>query len=123
MQGLLDTFNAVAAPKEFAGSWQDILPMDQQMPDWSMGQEFTEVWLDLDDAPKAMKRLREYFSRESENLMRTGSFAWEFYTAPASEFWMSPAYNRNVFRIDIFWYVSEFGCAADFYQQFWWLLE
>jgi D-arabinono-1,4-lactone oxidase len=74
--------------------------------------------------------LRDYFTEPDdahEAYRRTGTFAWELYTAEPTQFWMSASHTSGddewkdgVFRIDSYWFGHNAGNPAEtFYPQFW----
>ncbi|MGN6558400.1 MAG: D-arabinono-1,4-lactone oxidase, partial [Solirubrobacterales bacterium] len=113
--------------------WHGI-PMDNQASDVLMPTEFTEAWLPLPFAGKAMRALRDYFGelpQPADALQRTGTFAWELYATGPEKFWLNAAYSdgeddwsKGVFRIDPYWFVNNSEDPAEtFYLQFWELLR
>lgn len=83
--------------------------MDNQMSDKLMPVWFTELWIDI---------------HQSEEIMNTIdlSFSCEICAAKRNHFWLSPSYQQDVIRIDIFWFGHNQGDPATFYQSFWDLL-
>jgi hypothetical protein len=110
--------------KEFNDSWWHGIPDDNQVSDKLVPVTFTELWLPLSKATAVMSSLRQLYQELSP--WARGSFCVELYAAPASEFWMSPAYGSEpVFRVDVF--VLEDGPEWDrrdeFYEPYWNLLS
>jgi D-arabinono-1,4-lactone oxidase len=110
------------------------MPMDNQASDVLMPTEFTEAWLPLPLAGKAMRVLRDYFGelpKPADALSRTGTFAWELYATGPEPFWLNAAHSDGedewrdgVFRIDPYWFVNNSEDPAEtFYLQFWELLR
>ncbi len=123
---LLDVFvavdtptNANKGPQQFADIWWSGLPMDNQMSDKLMPVWFTELWIPISESKDVMNELLAFYNKGPENTM---AFSCEIYAGKASPFWMSPAYNQDVIRIDVFWFANTKGNPADFYQKFWTLL-
>ena len=56
-------------------------------------------------------------------LSATSTFTTELYATGASEFWMSPAYHGDVFRVDVFLSATDKINPKVYYQQFWDLLQ
>ncbi len=113
-------------------SWSG-LPMDNAADDLLLPTGFTEVWLPLPHTQDVMKLLQDYFTVEDdqESYRRTGLYAWEFYAARPSSFWLSPAYtnghdewSEGAFRIDPYWFEGNAGDPAEaFFPQLWNLLR
>lgn len=87
-------------PQRFRGLWSDILPQDQQMDERWMPTTFTEVFVPLDQAGAALRRLDALFDAAPE---AAGQFAIELYAAPASRAWLHPSFGRPSLRINVFW--------------------
>jgi len=123
---LLDIFvsidtptNTNGGPQQFADLWYTGLPMDNQMSDKLMPVWFTELWIDIAEAQNVMNTLKDFYDASTEN---TGAFSCEIYAAKNNPFWLSPAYGRDVIRIDVFWFANDIGDPTVFYQKFWQLL-
>jgi D-arabinono-1,4-lactone oxidase len=104
-------------------SWRS-LPMDNAADDILLGTAFTELWIPLSQTTAVMQALKQHF--DAGGLAATGSYATEIYAAPASDFWLSPAYKEPVIRVDIFWFSKNAGdptVQGGFYDQFWQLLK
>ena len=86
-----------------------------------MPVDFTEIWIPLDKSEEVMVALRDFYKKTGYKA--TGSFNCEIYSAKQSDFWMSPAYERDMIRVDIFWFGYNAGNPAkNYYPQFWDLL-
>jgi hypothetical protein len=116
--------------KPFYDTWFHGLPMDNQMPDDATPIVFTEMWLPLEDADKVMQIFHNYFhedGRTDTQQERTGFAMYEIYACGESPFWLSPAYKRKVFRMDVFWWARSNGTFVtqpqQFYSDFWKLLD
>lgn len=108
-------------PQKFQDVWYNGIPIDNQMGDNLMPVWFTELWIPIDEAPAVMKALRTFYAGGLDN---TGTFSCEIYAAKASRFWLSPSYQTDVIRIDIFWFANNSGKPTDsFYPKFWNLLQ
>lgn len=121
-------------PQQFEDwSWHG-LPMDNAVVDEILPTGFTEIWVPLVHTLDAMKLLRTYFNPQKngvpdphEALRRTGLYAWEFYAARPSKFWLSPSYTSGAddwaegsFRIDPYWFEGNPGDPAQtFFPQLW----
>jgi D-arabinono-1,4-lactone oxidase len=101
--------------QEFLQVWHHGLPLDNQVSDSMLGTVFMEIWFELSEADKVMRRLAKHFN----GYKTTGSFAVEIYATRASKFWMSSAYRRDVFRVDVFYYRNNKQGPEEFYRQFW----
>jgi hypothetical protein len=96
------------------------LPMDNGANDVLMGTEFTEIWIPLADTQRAMVLLDKMF--KEGKFKATGYYSTELYAGKQSSYWLSPSYNRDVFRIDFFWFSTNEGNPAakdGFFSQFW----
>src|SRR5205814_6483192 len=61
---------------------------------------------------------------DDKGLAGTGSFCCEIYSAKRSRFWMSPAHDRDVIRLNFFWFEkNKTNPDTDYYPQFWELLK
>jgi D-arabinono-1,4-lactone oxidase len=109
------------------------MPMDNGASDVLVPAEFTEMWIPLARAQETMQLLKGYFTgpkQADEAFARTGTFAWELYSAEPTDFWMSASYTTGedewkdgVFRVDPFWFANNAGDPVEFYNQFWDLLR
>ena len=110
--------------QEFWDAWYGSLPMDNDVSDVLMPTEFTELWIPIGRTAEVMRRLRDFY--EAGGLGATGTYSCEIYAAKASDAWLSPSYQQDMVRIDVFWFRSRYD-APDaieaFYRQYWELLE
>jgi hypothetical protein len=107
-------------PQMFMDYTYSSLPMDNNANDIMMGTEFTEIWIPLQDTARAMKLLDEMFTKDK--FKATGYYSTELYAGKQSSFWLSPAFERDVLRIDFFWFTTNEGNPANkdgFFAQFW----
>lgn len=113
--------------QDFQDTWLAGLPMDEQMDDELWPTEFTELWIPLEHAAEAMRRLADLFSGDGDERLafaRTGAFSYELYGAARSPFWMSPSNRGPALRINVFWFGLNAGTPnATFFPQFWELLR
>lgn len=117
-----DTDAKPPGPQKFWDRYYNSLPMDNQMRDDLMPTEFTELWIPIEKTQQVMNALLQHY--EKNGLSAAGTYACEIYAAKRSRFWLSPAYNQNVVRIDVFWFARNAGNPAKtFYPQFWKLLK
>jgi len=98
------------------------LPMDNRVDDKLVPTDFTEIWIPLSQTAEVMRRLRTFYKQKG--YAATGSYSCELYAAKRSDFWMSPSYGDDVFRVDVFWFgYNESDPAVSYYPQFWKLLQ
>ncbi|HEY8784417.1 MAG TPA: D-arabinono-1,4-lactone oxidase [Mucilaginibacter sp.] len=96
------------------------LPMDNNANDIIMDTEFTEIWIPLSETARAMRLLDKMFTEGKFKC--TGYYSTELYAAKQSSYWLSPAYERDVFRIDCFWFKNNEGNPGgkgEYYSRFW----
>jgi len=96
------------------------LPMDNNANDVMMGTEFTEIWIPLSETARAMRLLDKMFTEGK--FAATGYYSTELYAGKKSNYWLSPSYDRDVFRIDFFWFSTNEGNPAakdGFFSQYW----
>ena len=108
----------------FSDTWFNGLPMDNQMSDRLFPVWFTELWIPISQTQSVMNTLKSFYAGKDENgCQNTGAFCVEIYAAKNSDFWMCPAYQTDVIRIDVFWFGNnKGGDPTSFYQKFWDLL-
>ncbi len=117
----LDPDKKPSGPQKFWDIWYHGLPMDNRINDKLVPVEFTEIWIPLEKTHQVMKKMRDYY--QSAGYKATGSFSCEIYAAKKSDFWLSPSYNQDVLRVDIFWFTYNYGKPEEvYYPQFWNLL-
>jgi hypothetical protein len=109
-------------PKRFWGPWWHVLPMDNEASDRLFPTSFTEMWIPLSETTAVLRRLRDHY--RTTGFRATGTYACEIYATKPSRFWMSPGYQREVVKIDMFWYGRNVGDPCEsYYPQFWDLLR
>lgn len=109
-------------PQRFWDSWWLALPMDNSASDRLLPTRFTEMWFPLSRTGEAMALLRDHYDRHG--FPATGPYACEIYATKRSRFWMSPAYEQDVVKIDPFWFANNVGDPAKtYYPQFWELFK
>jgi len=117
----LDEEKTPPGAQKFWDIWYRGLPMDNRVNDRLVPVEFTEIWIPIEKAQLVMEKMRDYYY--AAGYSATGSFSCEIYAAKKSDFWLSPSYERNVIRVDIFWFkYNENDPAKIYYPQFWNLL-
>lgn len=112
--------NINKGPQLFSDRWYTGLPMDNQMSDKLMPVWFTELWIDINQSEQVMDTLKAYY--DAQPITIDLSFSCEIYAARQNDFWLSPSYQQDVIRIDVFWFGYNQGDPATFYQSFWDLL-
>lgn len=120
-----DTYKAIGdmlkiftkeSPQHFNDVWYKTIPMDNQAPsDTVFDTEFTEMWFPMDQTDNVLKILNSLL----ENQQAAGNYCIELYAAKKSPFWMSAAYDRDVVRVDPFWFVHQEGKPRDFFNFYW----
>ncbi len=113
----------------FQDLWYLGLPMDNGMDDILMPTYFTEIWIPFTEqggeVQKAILALRKLFDADGTaagSYAATGPFSIELYATRAGQkFFLDPAYgDRDVFRVDVFWFGYNGGDPVkDFYPAFW----
>jgi len=117
----LDPEKTPPGAQQFQDIWYKGLPMDNRVNDRLVPVEFTEIWIPIDKTALVMQKLRDYY--KNTGYPATGSFSTEIYAAKQSDLWLSPSYNQDVLRVDIFWFKYNQGDPAKvYYPQFWNLL-
>ncbi|HEX5617265.1 MAG TPA: D-arabinono-1,4-lactone oxidase [Solirubrobacteraceae bacterium] len=120
-------------PQRFTDYGWSGLPMDNAANDELLTTEFTEPWIPLGRTEEVMKLLNRYFTEpkdDHEALRRTGTYAWELYSAMPTPAWMSAAhssgddeYKDGVFRVDPYWFADNAENPTTFYGRLWTLLR
>jgi D-arabinono-1,4-lactone oxidase len=110
------------------------LPMDNGTNDELLRTDFTETWIPLGRTREVMQLLHRHFTEphdDHEALRRTGTYAWELYSAMPTPFWLSAAHTSGddewkdgVFRVDPYWFADNAeDPATTFYARLWELLR
>jgi hypothetical protein len=133
---LLDAFVELDqdGPQEFTDWGWSGLPMDNQASDTLLPTEFTEAWVPIGRTREAVRLLDAYYREPRdarEAYRRTGTYAWELYSAMPAPFWLSPAYSSGddvwkdgALRIDPYWSAHNAADPAeDFFPGLWNLLR
>jgi hypothetical protein len=117
------------APQRFQDvSWQG-LPMDNAANDAIVPTEFTELWIPLTRAQEALTILRDFLTEPADGraaLARTGTYAWELYSAKANPFWLSPSFSdgtdqwrEGALRIDPYFFAANAITPNAFFTPLW----
>ncbi|NOT73612.1 MAG: FAD-binding protein [Cyclobacteriaceae bacterium] len=100
------------------------LAMDNEINDTILATEFTEMWVPIEEASKAMNFMRRKY--EENRYKACGYYATELYATEESDIWLSPSYGTKVLRIDLFWFTHNEGDPSaetkgedGFFNQFW----
>jgi hypothetical protein len=108
--------------EEFREIWWQGLPMDNRVDYQLMPTRFTELWVSLSDASEVMQTLLAHY--DSGGFDATSTYSCEIYPTPQSKFWMSPAYQRDVVKVDPFWFGFNRGDPdALYFPKYWDLLK
>ncbi|KAG6853807.1 hypothetical protein C0991_001258 [Blastosporella zonata] len=83
---------------DFCDKWYKILPSDNAIRDLILPTCFTEVWVDPQDATKAVNIFNTLHTSDGGSI---GNFPTELYSAKKSDFWLSPSNSGNKIRLDI----------------------
>jgi FAD/FMN-containing dehydrogenase len=121
-------------PQRFTDWGWSGLPMDNSADDELLTTEFTEAWIPLPRTLEVMQLLNRYFTEprdDHEALRRTGTYAWELYSAMPTPFWLSAAHTSGddewkdgVVRVDPYWFADNAENPAEtFYARVWDLLR
>lgn len=97
-----DGFDRNYAADTFLDTWHEGLPMDNPVHDRLLPVQFTELWLPMSQASRALQELERRFARG--HLASTGTFTIEVYAAKKTPAWLSAAHDLDVVRIDPFRY-------------------
>jgi D-arabinono-1,4-lactone oxidase len=121
-------------PQRFTDWGWSGLPMDNSADDELLTTQFTETWIPLPRTLEVMQLLNRYFtelSDDHEALRRTGTYAWELYSAMPTPFWLNAAHSSGddewkdgVLRVDPYWFADNAENPAEtFYARLWDLLR
>jgi hypothetical protein len=125
IKDILDPFVPIGT-QEFWDTWMCGLPMDNQMDDQLWPTWFTELWIPVEKTAEVMQALKAWYDgggNAATAYQHTGAFSCELYAARKSDFWMSPSYGADVFRVDVFWFALNGEDMNAFYGPFWEVLK
>lgn len=127
-QDLLNVFVSLDPPgqhQQFTNIWWAGIPMDNQMSDKLFPVWFTELWIPIEQTTAVMNELHAFYQAPAVagEPDHAGTFCVEIYAAGSTDFWLSPAYQHDVVRIDIFWFANNTGDPVTYYSMFWDLLR
>ena len=113
---LLRMFIPLDKKETFNDRWFTVLPCDDQARvDTLIKVIFTEIWLPLEQLGEAVDRLQTILGNQGV----AGNFLIELYGAEKSPFWLSPSFDRDVVRVDVFWWAYNFGDPRQHFTHFW----
>jgi D-arabinono-1,4-lactone oxidase len=114
---MLMLFNRIYERK-FCDYWYVALPNDDKIYiDTVLKVQFTEIWIDIEHTKDVMEALKELFQTEP---LAAGNLGVELYGAKKSPFWMSQSYERDVIRIDPYWWEYNIaGNMQEFFTKYW----
>jgi FAD/FMN-containing dehydrogenase len=112
--------SAIKGPQKFQDTWWEGLPMDNRVNYTLMPTRFTELWFPVERSTEVMQTLLEHFRQGEFNS--TGIYSCEIYCTPASDFWMSASYQRDVIKVDPFWFGYSRGNPDEVYFPKYWQL-
>jgi FAD binding domain/D-arabinono-1,4-lactone oxidase len=102
----------------FRDTWWQGLPMDDEVDNALLPTAFTEMWFRLDKAGDVVRDLAAYYA--SGGYRATGTFSCEIYCTPRSRFWLSPAVDQDVVKINLFWFARNRGDpTTEFFPAVW----
>lgn len=114
---LLKPFVALNDQQEFCDIWYHALPIDDQADvDGLINTAFSEIWFPKDQLDKVMSTLENLFHDHPHTV---GNFIVELYAAKQSPAWLSPAYQCDAIRVDLYWWLRNRGSAHEYFSQFW----
>jgi D-arabinono-1,4-lactone oxidase len=115
---IFNIIQPVGSVQNFCDHWYRALPNDDlALIDVVIRVQFTEIWLDLEDAQKVFDTLTTLFKND---LFAAGNFGVEIYPGKKSPFWMSMSYGRDVIRIDPYWWeYNVIGDLDEYFDKFW----
>jgi D-arabinono-1,4-lactone oxidase len=115
---IFNIIQPVGSSQNFCDHWYRALPNDDlALIDVVIRVQFTEIWIDLEDAQKVFDTLTTLFKNDQ---FAAGNFGVEIYPGKKSPFWMSMSYGRDVIRIDPYWWeYNVIGDLDEYFDKFW----
>ncbi len=108
--------------QKFWDTWWKALPMDKSLSDKWLPFHFSELWIPISRTREVMNKLKEHYG--NNGVWATAAYPCEIYVKKSSKFWMSPAYERDVVKINLFWFAkNKENPATTYFPQFWELLR
>jgi D-arabinono-1,4-lactone oxidase/FAD binding domain len=109
-------------PQVFWDYWLNALPMDsQEYSNNLLAAGHTEMYVPISESQKLVTLLHTYY--EKIGYSATGAYTVEVMGSKQTNFWLSPAYQQDSVRVNIFWFAHNAGNPMDYFQQFWDLLQ
>lgn len=104
-------------PQKFWDRWLGSLVMDKfEFSNTLMNLDYAELWFDIKDSNRVTQILKAHFDKGGEKA--TGVYTVELLAAKKSNFWMSPSYGRDSFRLNFMRFADDIETSEDFYQQY-----
>ncbi|CAM6127034.1 unnamed protein product [Calypogeia fissa] len=115
---IFNMIQRVGSGRNFCDHWYRVLPNDDQaLIDTVVRVQFSEIWIDLEDAQKVFDTLTDLLKTDPA---AAGNLGVEIYPGKQSPFWMSMSYGRNVIRIDLYWLeYNVIGDLEGYFDKFW----
>ena len=109
-------------PQQFWDHWLGSLPMDTlEFSNTLMNLDYSEFWFDIEHCQEVIDTLKEYYDKGG--VAATGIYTVELLPAKRSNFWLSPGYGRNSFRLNFMRFAGEAGSPDEFYYQYYQLFQ
>ncbi len=123
---LIDMFfkcNSPSNPAQlFWDYWLSSLPMDKaEFSNNLFNLAYTEMWIPVEQAANVVNDMQDYYTKVG--YAATGFFTTEIFGAKSSNFWLSPAYQQSMVRINLLWFGQNLVDPTAYFQQFWTLLS
>jgi hypothetical protein len=115
--------NTIANPPQiFWDNWLNSLPMDKVEYSGSLfNLAYSEMWVSADKAMELVNVLENDYN--TKGYSATSFYTVEILGAKKSNCWLSPAYGNDTVRINILYFQKSKVIPADYFQQFWDLLN
>jgi len=109
-------------PQVFWDNWLGSLPMDKfEYSNNLFDLAYAEMWIPVEKTMAVVDAMQNLY--DTAGYAATGFYTTVILAAKSSNFWLSPAYNQNVVRINIMWFNKNIGDPVAYFQQFWSLME
>ncbi|MFQ5708598.1 MAG: D-arabinono-1,4-lactone oxidase [bacterium] len=108
--------------QKFWDTWWKVLPMDNRLSDKWIPYEFSELWIPISKTLEVVRKLCDHY--RNSGFQATRALPCEIYVKKKSPFWMNPAYQQDVVRINLFWFGrNKQDPVTSYFPQFWQLLQ
>jgi len=115
-------FSPKKPQQQFWDVWWSALQVDSfEFSNKLFNLDYTELWVPMTDAERLIAVMEAHYNQKG--FAATEVYTVEISGAKASPFWMSPAYEHDVIRINFLHFANSAVKSADYYQQFWQLLH